>query len=69
MNVPSKLETLAEATAAAEQRAAFVRDALEAEAETLRTGLSLDGEEVLAAFVARVQGKRVKKPRLRRHPR
>jgi predicted transcriptional regulator len=59
------VEAIAQATAAAEQRAAFVAEALAADAEMLATGRGYDADEVHAWLRARAAGQSARKPRLK----
>lgn len=57
------VEAIRSAAVAAEKRAGFVADALEAKAEALRSGTGYDAAEVHSYIRARTQGRRVPKPR------
>jgi len=54
--------------AQAEQRASFIAEALEADAEFERTRLGYDADEVHAYFESLGKGEKAKKPRLRKWP-
>jgi predicted transcriptional regulator len=57
------VEAIRTAATAAERRAAFVADALEAEADFLRTGKGYDAAEVHRYIRLRAQGKEVARPK------
>ena len=57
------VEAIATATAAAEQRATFVAEALAADAQMLESGKGFDVDDVHAWLRARAAGKSARKPR------
>ncbi len=57
------VEAVRRATTAAELRARLVKDALAARAEMRKTGKGYDFAEVHAYLRARIQGKRVRRPK------
>lgn len=60
------VDALRRAADAAEQRASFVADALEAEQEMLDTGLGYDPREVHEYLMQRARGVRVPQPKAKR---
>lgn len=59
------VEAITMATAAAEQRASFVAEALAAQAQMIETGKGYDAEDVHAWLRARAAGQSSRKPRLK----
>jgi predicted transcriptional regulator len=59
------VEAIAVATAVAEQRAAFVGEALAAQSQMIDTGKGFDADEVHAWLRARAAGQPARKPRLK----
>jgi predicted transcriptional regulator len=59
------VEAIAMATAAAEQRAAFVAEALGARAQMIDSGKGFDADDVHAWLQARAAGQTARKPRLK----
>lgn len=59
------VDAIRAAAVAAEKRAAFVSDAIESRAETLKSGKGYSASEVHAYIQARAQGKAVVRPKAR----
>lgn len=59
------VEAIAVATTVAEQRSAFVAEALGARAEMINSGKGFDADDVHAWLRARAAGKTARKPRLK----
>jgi predicted transcriptional regulator len=59
------VEAIAVATAVAEQRAAFVAEALGAQAQMIDSGKGFDADDVHAWLRARAAGQTARKPRLK----
>jgi predicted transcriptional regulator len=57
------VDAIAQKVARDEKRREFIQSALDSRAETKRTGLVYDGDEVLKYFRDRVAGKKVKRPK------
>ena len=60
------VEAIAQQTALAEKRKAFVDAALKARRHALRTGMAYTLEDVKAYYAARAAGRKARRPRLKR---